>query len=70
MVELIKSMMGGWDMSGNELESRRGGWLGEEATGRGGWRDDRMQLKLPEETAAALRRCFATCNLHLIFYLI
>jgi len=55
MVELIKSMMGGWDMSGNELESRRGGWLGEEATGRGGWRDDRMQLKLPEETAAALR---------------
>jgi len=55
MVELIKSMMGGWDMSGNELESRRGGWLGEEATGRGGWRDDRMQLKLPEETAAALK---------------
>jgi len=69
MVALIKSMMGGWEMSGDDgLESQRGGWLGEEATGRGGWlgddrlgsgrggwRDDRMQLKLPEETAAALR---------------
>ena len=84
MVALIKSMMGGWELSGDQLfgdndglESQkggwlgdeatgRGGWLGEEATGRGGWRDDRMQLKLPEETAAALRRCFATCNLHLI----
>ena len=86
MVALIKSMMGGWELSGDQLfgdndglesqkggslgddrlASRRGGWLGEEATGRGGWRDDRMQLKLPEETAAALKRCFSTCNLHLI----
>ena len=80
MVALIKSMMGGWELSGDQLfgdnndglESQKGGWLGDNGlgSGRGGWRDDRMQLKLPEETAAALRRCFATCNLHLIFYLI
>ena len=75
MVALIKSMMGGWELSGDQLfgdndglESQKGGWLGDDglASGRGGWRDDRMQLKLPEETAAALRRCFATCNMHLI----
>jgi len=67
MIQLIKSMMGGWEMSGDEArrEGGGGGWLdyqvfGEDgdlaASKRGGWRDDRMQLKLPEETAAALRR--------------
>jgi len=56
MVQLIKSMMGGWEISGNDVI------VGDElprivgdksAIRRGGWRDDRMQLKLPEETAAA-----------------
>ena len=69
MIQLIKSMMGGWEMSGDEArrEGGGGGWLDDQVFGedegsasrRGGWRDDRMQLKLPEETAAALRRCFA-----------
>merc|ERR1719209_1165368 len=66
MVRLIKSMMSGWEISGNEvvgdeLPVRRGGWLDDDdndglPTRRGGWLDDRMQLKLPEETAASLRR--------------
>merc|ERR1719352_690857 len=51
-------MMGGWEISGNDVivgdESPR---IVEDElptiTRRGGWRDDRMQLKLPEETAAA-----------------
>ena len=29
----------------------------------GGWRDDRMQLNLPEETVASMKRCFPACNL-------
>ena len=58
MVRLIKSMMGGWEISGNEF-------VGDELPRivgdgspirRGGWLDDRMQLKLPEESAASLRR--------------
>jgi len=64
MIQLIKSMMGGWKMSGGEAsrEEGEGGWLDDQVFGdsaasrRGGWRDDRMQLKLPEETAAAFRR--------------
>jgi len=51
MVQLIKSMMGGWEMSGDQVIGDENGL----ASQRGGWRDDRMQLKLPEETAAALR---------------
>jgi len=58
MVQLIKSMMGGWEISDNEF-------VGDELPTivgdgspirRGGWLDDRMQLKLPEETATSLRR--------------
>ena len=68
MVQLIKSMMGGWEISGNKVvvgdELPR--IVGDELPTirrRGGWLDDRMQLKLPEETAAAsFRRCFFTCN--------
>jgi len=61
MVRLIQSMLGGWEISGNEVvvgdESPRivvGD--GSASIRRGGWRDDRMQLKLPEETAASFRR--------------
>ena len=75
MVRLIQSMMGGWETSANEVvvgdELPR--IIGEDRSAsvrRGGWLDDRMQLKLPEETAAAsFRRCFFTCNLHFILTL-
>jgi len=59
MVQLIQSMMGGWETSANEVvvgdELPR--IIGEDGSAsirrRGGWLDDRMQLKLPEDTAAA-----------------
>ena len=74
MVQLIKSMMGGWEISSYQDETPRifvdegqgGGGEGGRRRGGGGWRDDRMQLKLPEETAATLTRCFSTCNLNLV----
>merc|ERR1712192_43650 len=61
MVRLIKSMMGGWEISGNEVVvgdelPRIIGEDGSASVRRGGWLDDRMQLKLPEETAASFRR--------------
>jgi len=56
MVGLIQSMMGGWETSANEVvvgdESPRIFGDGSPIR-RGGWLDDRMQLKLPEEAAAA-----------------
>merc|ERR1712192_167479 len=58
MVRLIQSMMGGWEISANEVDvgdelPRIIGEDGSASIRRGGWLDDRMQLKLPEETAAA-----------------
>merc|ERR1712107_65015 len=63
MVQLIKSMMGGWEMSGDQVFGDEASWPGvqvfgedgEPASRRGGWRDDRMQLKLPEEIALRSR---------------
>merc|ERR1719391_193491 len=57
-------MMGGWEMSSYQDETARifgeedqeGGEGGRRRGGGGGWRDDRMQLKLPEETAGTLTR--------------
>merc|ERR1719391_1874265 len=57
-------MMGGWEMSSYQDETARifgeedqeGGEGGRRRRGGGGWRDDRMQLKLPEQTAATLTR--------------
>jgi len=56
MIHLIKSMMGTWEISGVQDEMPK--ILGEGGSPKraGGWRDDRMQLKLPEETAATMRR--------------
>jgi len=48
MVRLIKKLMGGWEMPDDQVFELPGG-----QQQRGGWRDDRMQLKIPEETAAA-----------------
>jgi len=48
MVRLIKKLMGCWEMPDDQVFELPGG-----QQQRGGWRDDRMQLKIPEETAAA-----------------
>ena len=48
MVRLIKKLMGCWEMRDDQEFELPGG-----QQQRGGWRDDRMQLKIPEETAAA-----------------
>ena len=48
MVRLIKKLMGNWEMPDDQVFELPGG-----QQQRGGWRDDRMQLKIPEETAAA-----------------
>ena len=54
MVRLIKKLLGGWEMPDDQVFELPGG-----QQQRGGWRDDRMQLKIPEETAAAaMARCF------------
>ena len=71
MVQLIKSMMGAWEISSYQDETPRifgeegqqGGGEGGRRRGGGGWRDDRMQLKLPEQT-----RLFFTCNLNLVCF--
>ena len=48
MVRLIKKLLGCWEMPDDQVFELPGG-----QQQRGGWRDDRMQLKIPEETAAA-----------------
>jgi len=56
MIHLIKSMMGSWEISGVQDEMPKIFGEGGSPKRAGGWRDDRMQLKLPEETAATMRR--------------
>ena len=54
MVQLIKSLMSGWEMSGDQVigdddgqESQRGGWFEDDRLGsqRGGWRDDSFSMQ-------------------------